>query len=263
MPLTDARISQRCAEMAEELAGVGYWRMDAMTGTLAWSPNMFRIMGFKGGQQPSLNEAMQRVHPEDRQQTQARLKHNLAGKTAFSTMRVIWPSGEIRHLESRNACELDDEGRVIAVLGTSVDVTERVRLQESLAASEQYFRALADTCPDIITRCTPDGRFTYVSPAVATVLGYRPDEVLGKTAYDFMHPADVERLKATMTAYLAGPAAARTVQLDCRMIHKLGHPVWVESSPRAILDTATGAFVEMQDIVRDVTLKKRQMLKVA
>lgn len=263
MSLNNPGMSRRSAELAEELAGLGYWRMDAMTGVLAWSPNMFRIMGFCEGVQPSIEEAMQRIHPQDKRDAEARLKSNLAGATAFSTLRIIWPNGEVRYLENRNSCEFDDLGRVVAVLGVSLDVTERVRMQESLAASEQHFRQLADACPDIITRCTLDGRMTYLSPAVTAMLGYQPQEAMGRTAYDFMHPADVKRLKKALAAYLSGPRRGQPIRLDCRMIHKRGHVVWVESSPRAILDTVTGEVVEVQDIIRDVTEKKRELLRVA
>jgi len=53
------------AEMAEELAGLGYWRMDARTETLRWSKHMFRIFGFEPGLKPLLAEAMARVPPDD------------------------------------------------------------------------------------------------------------------------------------------------------------------------------------------------------
>jgi PAS domain S-box-containing protein len=263
MPIRKTETDVRWAELAEELAGVGYWRMDATDSVLSWSPNMFRMMGFEAGCQPSLEEAMARIHPDDRNGTDAWLKHNLAGKTAFSVTRVIWPSGEVRYLEHRNACEYDDQGRIVAILGASIDVTERHQMQEAIAASEEHFRNLADACPDIITRCTLDGKLTYLSPAALTMLGYHPEEVLGKTAYDFMHPADVKRSKSRLAAYLAGGKHSQPVHLDCRMIHKRGHVVWIESSPRAILDPATGQVVEIQDIVRDVTEKKRELLRVA
>lgn len=253
----------RWAEMAEELAGVGYWRVDASTTTIAWSPNMARMMGFDHGVPPSLDEAMSRIHPEDRKDADTRLESNLAGKTALTTLRVIWDNGEVRHLEIRNACEFDDAGKVVAILGAAVDITDLVRMQESLAESEQHFRQLADACPDIITQCDMDGKLTYLSPAVTDMLGYEASEAIGKTAYDFMHPADVKRLKKALAAYLVGPNRARPIRLDCRMIHKDGHVVWVESSPRAILDTVTGEVVQVQDIIRDVTILKRQHLRVA
>ena len=59
-------VALRFADMAEELAGVGYWWMDTATQTIRWSPNMYKIYGLAPGLVPSLDYAMRFVHPDDR-----------------------------------------------------------------------------------------------------------------------------------------------------------------------------------------------------
>ncbi|MBK9263615.1 MAG: PAS domain S-box protein [Polyangiaceae bacterium] len=60
--------------------------------------------------------------------------------------------------------------------------------------SERRFRHLADSSTEILTRCSPGGVRLYVSPACRTILGYDPDELLGSSMLDVLHPADESKL---------------------------------------------------------------------
>jgi PAS domain S-box-containing protein len=122
------------ARMAETLAGVGYWRLDIATKRIQWSENMFRIFGFEQGVAPSLEQAMARVHPDDRFIADDNLKRDLNGeaRTAPTAVRLTWPSGEIRHIEGRTTSLTDAGGQVVAVVGAILDVTERKRAEQEL-----------------------------------------------------------------------------------------------------------------------------------
>lgn len=66
-------VALRWADMASELAGVAYWWMDAATRKIRWSPNMFKIFGLPSDTVPSLDWAMQLVHPDDRERANSNL----------------------------------------------------------------------------------------------------------------------------------------------------------------------------------------------
>ena len=67
---------------------------------------------------------------------------------------------------------------------------ERIHMQEALRESESQFRLLAENASDMIARLTIDGQILYVSPACETLLGYKPEELIGTIIFDLVHEKD-------------------------------------------------------------------------
>lgn len=112
----------------------------------------------------------------------------------------------------------------------------------------ELHRLLEDTT-DLFARHTPDGVCRYASAACRRLLGYAPDELVGTSAYDFVHPADTD---AVVAAHTVIRATAEPHTAVYRVRHRLGHDVWLETTGYAIRDT-TGTVVELQTTSRDVT----------
>mgnify|MGYP003431245710 CR=1 FL=1 len=83
-------------DAAEEVAGIGFWRMDPSTGAVDWSPNMFRLFEFPVGPAPNAQETMSRIHPDDRADAYIDLSSNLQAGGHVSISRIMLPSGGIR-----------------------------------------------------------------------------------------------------------------------------------------------------------------------
>jgi PAS domain S-box-containing protein len=88
--------------------------------------------------------------------------------------------------------DLDIGGRRVG-LTTSHVGSELQRIDGSLVLSESYFRPLIENALDVIAILGPNGIVRYGSPSVERVLGYTPGEFVGKSAFDFLHPEDVQR----------------------------------------------------------------------
>jgi len=69
---------------------------------------------------------------------------------------------------------------------------------------------------DIITVVDADGTVRYESPTVERVLGYRPEEQVGKHAFDFVHPEDLEQIRKTFIEALAKPGPTQRAEVRCR-----------------------------------------------
>src|SRR3712207_2412229 len=121
--------------------------------------------------------------------------------------------------------------------------------REFLRSLHQY-RLLADRSPDVLSRHDAETTFHYVSPAIRTVLGWEPAEVLGRTLADFLHPDDGAALERERGALRAGDDETRHVY---RMRHRLGHYLWMESTNTIVSDVHEGDDVEVVSSRRDVT----------
>ena len=134
------------------------------------------------------------------------------------------------------------------------DITQRKQAEKDHRASERRFRDLVEATSDWVWEVDANATYTYVSPRVREMLGYEPNDVLGKTPFDLMPPAEARRVAA-----LFGPIAAAQKPLLCLIntnLHKDGHAVVLETSGVPIY-RQDGTFCGYRGIDRDVTQHKQ------
>ncbi len=129
-------------------------------------------------------------------------------------------------------------------------------LEETLEAqrdSEARYRLLAEHATDMISRHTPEGKYLYVSPACRRLLGYDPEELVGRNAYEFVHPDDLGAVGESHTTILAQD---KIYTVSYRLWQRSGEYVWVETTSRAVLDPDSGNVDEIIAITRDISDRK-------
>ncbi len=135
------------------------------------------------------------------------------------------------------------------VITTFVDMTPEREARQRIAESEARYRLLADNSHDMVSRRTLDDRIEYASPSHELVLGWAPAEMEGRSAFDFLHPEDAERIRNGPRRMVQ--AGERAGPMEVRVRHKAGHYVWVESVVTPLKDgagTPTGYLVAARDI---------------
>ena len=137
------------------------------------------------------------------------------------------------------------------VIVTTRDITGRVQAEQAARESDMRFHLLADAATDVVSRIDLDARYTYVSPAALDVLGYLPDQMIGRNLADFANPSDAKVLGALFARMAAG--SSDHAQNVHRMTHANGYPIWVEVRLRLIRDPNTGRPSEVVSSVCDVT----------
>ncbi|GAG01199.1 unnamed protein product, partial [marine sediment metagenome] len=140
-------------------------------------------------------------------------------------------------------------GRTV-IQGRFVDLTERKRAEEALRQSEDRFRSLVESTSDWIWEVDENGVYTYVSPRVRDILGYEPEEVIGKTPFDLMPPEEAARVGDAFGELAA--SREPLVALENTNLHKDGHLVVLETSGVPVFD-ADGTFRGYRGVDRDIT----------
>jgi len=134
------------------------------------------------------------------------------------------------------------------------EIAERRQAEEALRESERRFRDVTRVTGDWIWEMDFEGRYTYASPVVEQILGYTPEEVLGRYHYDFFHPDDREELaEVARKALHQGRSFAR---LACRGVHKDGRTVMLEITSLPLVN-AEGDLVGYRGAHRDITAQRR------
>jgi len=140
--------------------------------------------------------------------------------------------------------------RVNAALRAQRLFHERCEAEATLRESEARYRYLSAHCFDMISRHNRDGTYIDVSPACQQLLFYEPDDLIGRSAYDFIHPDDLSAVADNHQSLLRGEASKPVIFRGRR---KDGEYIWLESVCRVLPDTDG----EINCVTRDVTSRKR------
>ncbi len=136
---------------------------------------------------------------------------------------------------------------------------ETMRVSADLHASEARYRMLAENASDMIVELDLTGRRTYVSPASIRVLGYTPQQLTGISTFNFVHVEDVEMVRDRLASVVAAGGEVRGIN---RCYHMDGRIVWIETSLRLVHDTLTGKPVKIVSVVRDITARKLDEMRI-
>lgn len=150
----------------------------------------------------------------------------------------------------------DEEGKPIRIIGTIRNINERKKAEESLRISEERYRILAENSSDMISKHSWDGTYVYVSPACKNLLGYEPEEMVGKSGYLFNHPEDIDGVRQNHIKLLEEKHASFIHSY--RMRKKNGEYVWFETNHQVIVNEKTQLVEEIVCVSRDITARKEK-----
>ena len=183
-------------------------------------------------------------------------------------------------------------GATIGISKVARDITEANKTRQVLRRQTEELRRIFETSQDLIMVMDSRGCLVQISPSCEAILGYRPEEMIGRSGEDFIHPAHLETSRQEMRAARRGQ---RPKISDTRCIHKNGREVWLswlgtwsepakrfffvgrdmtesrlaqetlresEQLARGIIDTALDAFVQVdaQGIIRDWNTQAENLL---
>ena len=260
----------RTLSYAMTYAKMGSWKLDFISSDVALSKELKALLAMED-EDPDKISLEEFLHlyivPEDFNLVAEEFaksiqqKENIGYETSFSC-RIITKQGWMRYISVK--------GKVVAEqmeFGVAQDITFQKEAENALLNSEQKFRLLAENSEDIISVHAIDGTVWYLSPSVATVLGYEVDDVVGRSIEQFVHPDDRHKfVRADRLSLLADKAPEESIIVRYRILHKAGHFVWLETIIKPIVDEeqlvkliCTSRNITDQKIAQE-KLKKKDLL---
>lgn len=149
----------------------------------------------------------------------------------------------------------EEEKSISGYLLQIEDITEQKRMEEALRESEERFKQVAESAGEWIWEVDADGLYTYASPVVEKMLGYKPEELVGKKHfYDLFAPDVRDRLRHAAFEAFARKEVFRNFPNP--NVHKQGHTVILETSGLPVLD-AGGNLLGYRGADTDITERKQ------
>ena len=175
--------------------------------------------------------------------------------------KIYTKNQDTRILHTKKLPIVDETGTPQYLLGLSEDITERKLAEEALKESEERYRLLAENTTDLISRHTPGGVYVYASPASRALLGYEPEELMGHSIYEFLHPSTAEEFGSLENFSLINNQRVSSHSDSYTLAHQFrcqdGHYIWVETTCHLLRDQTTQEVQEVVAVSRDITERKR------
>jgi PAS domain S-box-containing protein len=242
---------------AQEIAGLGHWAYEPASAELDWSEGLNRVLGLAPEQAPTSIEAVaDLVHAEDRERWREAHAATLAGEGDLALdFRILLGNGEIRHLHERARLLKHPDGRPWLLSATVQDISERERMTEAIAQSEERFRLIARATADALWDWDIDARTVWYSDGMEKLFGIpggRHDSEIASWSLR-VHPGDRQRVVGSIDAAVVGEI--NEWESEYRFLSRDDHYVHVHDRGFVLRD-ATGRAIRMVGGMTDVTAQR-------
>jgi len=242
------RDSEIALAEAQRIAHIGNWSFELDTSKIYWSEELFRMFGLDPKKtEPTYPEYLTLIAPEDRLILQEKV--NLAigeGIPYLIDYKAILADGSVRFHEGRGEVERDEEGNIIRIRGTGLDITDRKIMELELIQRTEELDRFFSVALDLLCIADSQGRFVRLNPQWEKTLGHSLTEMEGAQCLDYIHPDDREETLRVCNDLNQGKVIS---SLTNRYRCKTGDYVWLEWRSVMVGDLIYAA-------ARDITQQK-------
>lgn len=197
------------------------------------------------------------THPDDLDRSRDLHRELTRGERETATLEKRYLTGDGRTVWTRvtiSAVRDRETGAPHFFITQIQDISARKETERQLRRTRLEFQLLAEASTDLISRHDPGGTYLYVSPAARSLLGYDPDDLVGRSVFDLVHPEDLPELESSHAALLAG---RRPFTCTYRFRREDGTWAWFETSARLVEVGDEERRTEIHASSRDITGRKR------
>ncbi|MGE5660234.1 MAG: PAS domain-containing protein [Actinomycetota bacterium] len=258
------RQSEAQLREAQRVAHIGSWQLNLATQEVIWSEELYRI--YEAEEQapvPRPDLTIQHIHPDDRERFQQEVRTSVFSGQPFDIdLRIITQKGNIRYVQAKGliianaqsqGMNLTDREQFELSYGIVQDITPRKQAEIALKQTLQQLTYHVENSPLATIRWNREFRVESWSKQAEQMFGWKAEEVLGKTMYDwrFICEDDREAVNQFAEQLLRG---ASTVCQN-RNYHKDGSVVYCQWYNSALVDE-NGTLISILSLVLDVTERK-------
>lgn len=228
-----------------------YFETDAEGIIKLLSPSVYRLTDYMEEELIGRPETMVYVNPQEN----AWLRRKILKEGSVNDYEILLKKkgGEVAHVSLTAHLSLDEKGQPVGIRGLLRNITARKQAEKALQESEAKYRRITENMSGIIAEIDARGTIKYLSPSHLRIFGDNPENLIGKTVFDRVHPEDRDRV---MTELTEGVRLKTDREVEYRYRHADGHYIWVRSAGNSFYD-ADGEFIGAIINTNDITERRR------
>ncbi|MHB8793548.1 MAG: PAS domain-containing sensor histidine kinase [Thermoleophilia bacterium] len=249
------QVSEAGFREAQHLAKIGSWDWDAVSDTIYWSDEYYRIYGFEiGSPPPGYEEHLKAYTPQSIERLDAAVKKAMEDGTPYELdLELARPTPITRWISARGEAKRDTDGKIVGLRGTAQNITDRKQAEEAVRQSEAEYRTLFEDSRDTVIMTSPAGEILDINAAGVELLGYGSREELLQvniTERIYSHPEDRKK----MLENLKRQGSLKNYDLEFQTTD--GKKLYLSASLTSMLDK-DGEITAIRGILHDMTEHRR------
>ena len=251
-------------ELVAATANDGIWDFDGESKRINLSRRWRAMLGYSIDDEEVLLDWYHLVHPTDMARVQSRMREHLEGKSQFfeSVHRMKHQNGDWRWMSSRAKAILDENGRLIRLLGVEVDITERKLYEEALFREKESAQITLQSIGDGVITTDSKCHVEYINPVAEDLTGWKVDDASGRPIDEIFrgfHEETCEPLENPLSVSIRRDRAIKSVR-PTLLIRRDGNELYIESTASPIRDgkgIVTGGVLVFHDVSESRELNRR------
>jgi len=245
-------------------ANDGIWDFDAESKHIDLSRRWKSMLGYDVDDEDVMLDWYRLVHPDDMARVQRQMREHLEGETPFfeSVHRMQHQNGDWRWMKSRAKAVVDDNGRLLRLLGAEVDITERKVYEDALFREKESAQITLQSIGDGVITTDADSNVEYVNPVAEELTGWKVDDASGRPideVFRGFHEETCEPLENPLSVSMRRDRAIKSVR-PTLLIRRDGNELYIESTASPIRDgkgIVTGGVLVFHDVSESRDLNRR------
>ena len=241
--------------MVLDATQIGTFEWDQKNNTLMWNHYHEILFGYEPGTSVrDIQDFNRRIHYQDLPRIYIDMQKALFTKSDYEhDFRIVLPSGLLRWMHSRGRYSYDENGNPTVLRGIVMDVSELRIKEQKIKDSEEKFRTITNTTPQMVWSCSATGEAEYFNNQWLSYTGVKEGECLGFNWMDFVHPEDRHRV---MSLWLYSVKEKTLFQTEYRLKNYQGNYHWVLSRASPVFDSS-GAVTQWFGTSTDIEVLKQ------
>ncbi len=245
-------------------ANDGIWDFDGDTKRINLSRRWKTMLGYDADDEDVKLDWYHLVHPDDIARVQTKMREHLEGKVTFfeSVHRMKHQSGDWRWMRSRAKAILDDNGRLLRLLGVEVDITESKLYEDALFREKESAQITLQSIGDGVITTDANSQVEYINPVAEELTGWKVDDASGRSIDEIFrgfHEETCEPLENPLAVSIRRDRAIKSVR-PTLLIRRDGNELYIESTASPIRDgkgSVTGGVLVFHDVSESRELNRR------